>query len=103
MDQLLAAFGVKQIVVGHTPTPGAVVPRHGGKVPVIDAGLSAHYGNHPLCLVQEGDTTSRCTAARRSWPSSRDFRVWQALGAYRAGAGQEVIALPEPRSDARGI
>jgi hypothetical protein len=53
---VLAAFGVKQIVVGHTPTPGAVMPRYGGKVLVIDVGLSAHYGAHPVCLVQEGDT-----------------------------------------------
>jgi len=56
VDQVLAAFGVKQIVVGHTPTPGAVMPRYGGKVLVIDVGLSAYYGTHPVCLVQEGDT-----------------------------------------------
>jgi hypothetical protein len=56
VDQVLAAFGVKQIVVGHTPTPGAVIPRYGGKVLVIDVGLSAHYGSHPVCLVQEGET-----------------------------------------------
>ena len=56
VDQVLAAFKVKQIVVGHTPTAGAVIPRYGGKVLVIDVGLSAHYGTHPVCLVQEGDT-----------------------------------------------
>ena len=47
VDQVLAAFGVKQIVVGHTPTAGAVLPRYGGKVLVIDVGLSAHYGGSP--------------------------------------------------------
>jgi hypothetical protein len=56
VDQVLGAFGVKQIVVGHTPTTGAVEPRYGGKVLVIDVGLSAHYGSHPVCLVQEGNT-----------------------------------------------
>lgn len=54
VDRLLNGFGVKQIVVGHTPTAGAVLPRYGGKVVVIDVGLSTYYGGHPVCLVQEG-------------------------------------------------
>jgi hypothetical protein len=54
VDRLLAAYGVNRVVVGHTPTPGAILPRYGGKVLVIDVGLSAYYGSHPVCLVQEG-------------------------------------------------
>lgn len=51
VQQVLATHGVKHIVVGHTTTPGAVVPRFGGAVVLIDVGLSAHYGTRQACLV----------------------------------------------------
>lgn len=51
VQQVLATHGVKHIVVGHTTTPGAVVPRFGGAVVMIDVGLSAHYGARQACLV----------------------------------------------------
>jgi hypothetical protein len=53
VDQLLSLHGVSHIVIGHTTTPGAVVPRLGGKVLLIDVGLSVGYGAHPACLVVE--------------------------------------------------
>ena len=58
VDKVLAAYGVKRIVIGHTPTAGAVVPRFGGKVVRIDVGLAAVYGSHRACLVIEGDSVS---------------------------------------------
>jgi hypothetical protein len=57
VDRLLSTFGVGRIVVGHTPTSGAILPRYDGKVIVIDVGLSSFYGTHPVCLVQEGKIT----------------------------------------------
>lgn len=51
VSQVLATHGVKHIVVGHTTTPGAVVPRLGGAVLLIDVGISRHYGARPACLV----------------------------------------------------
>jgi hypothetical protein len=51
VQQVLGTHGVKHIVVGHTTTPGAVVPRFGGAVVLIDVGLSAHYGARQACLV----------------------------------------------------
>lgn len=57
VDGVLSAFHVKQIVVGHTPTAGAVIPRYGGKVLVIDVGLASVYGGHPVCLVNEHGAT----------------------------------------------
>jgi hypothetical protein len=54
VDKLTAAFGVKRVVIGHTPTQGAVVPRFGGKVLQIDVGLSRFYNDAPACLVLEG-------------------------------------------------
>jgi hypothetical protein len=51
----LQAFGVRRIVIGHTPTDGAVLPRFGGRVVLIDVGLSAAYGGSPACLIIEGE------------------------------------------------
>jgi predicted MPP superfamily phosphohydrolase len=49
IDQLLAAHQVKRIVIGHTVVP-AIMPRFGGKVVVIDVGLSRVYGGPPAFL-----------------------------------------------------
>lgn len=54
VDAVLAAFDVDHIVVGHTPLPGAILPRFGGRVIVADAGLSAYYGGHRLSLEIRG-------------------------------------------------
>jgi len=55
VDQVLAAQGVKRIVIGHTPTAGAILSRFDGKVILIDAGMSATYGSHRTCLLLDGD------------------------------------------------
>ena len=52
--RLTEALGVKRIVIGHTPTPGAVLQRLGGRVVMIDVGLSAYYGSNRACLIIEG-------------------------------------------------
>lgn len=51
--QVLEKFGVKRMVIGHTPQPGVVVPRFGGQVLLIDVGLSAAYGGNFACLILE--------------------------------------------------
>jgi hypothetical protein len=56
VDLVLANFGVSHIVVGHTTMPGAVLPRLGGKVLLIDVGLSKAYGSRQACLVVERGT-----------------------------------------------
>jgi hypothetical protein len=53
VNQVLASYGVKHIVIGHTPTAGAVIPRFDGKVVQIDVGISAVYGGHRACLLWE--------------------------------------------------
>jgi hypothetical protein len=55
IEQVLKTNGIKRIVIGHTPTAGAVIPRFDGKVILIDVGLSAYYGSHRACLVREGE------------------------------------------------
>ena len=54
MEAVLSNFGVKRIVIGHTPTAGTVIPRFGGRVLIIDVGLSAAYGRRLACLMVEG-------------------------------------------------
>lgn len=54
VDQLLAAHGVKHIAIGHTPTPGAIQQRFGGKVILIDVSMSVEFGRKgSACLVIE--------------------------------------------------
>jgi hypothetical protein len=53
VDSVLAAYGVRHVVIGHTVTPGAILPRFGGKVIMIDVGLAAYYGGPPAALVVE--------------------------------------------------
>jgi len=56
VDALLAFYDVDRIVIGHTPGYGTIVPRFGGKVLMIDTGISTYYGAHLASLVIEGDT-----------------------------------------------
>jgi hypothetical protein len=59
VDAVLKKYGVKRIVIGHTPTPGAILPRFGGKVLMIDVGLSKAYGSRQACLlIEDGKTFS---------------------------------------------
>jgi hypothetical protein len=54
LEAVLKNFGAKRIVIGHTPTAGTVMPRFGGRVLIIDVGLSMVYGRRLACLVVEG-------------------------------------------------
>jgi len=53
VDQLLKNYGVRRVVLGHTPTGGVVLPRFEGRVILIDVGLSKAYGGTPACLISE--------------------------------------------------
>jgi hypothetical protein len=55
VHKLLQTYSAKRIVIAHTPTPGAVLTRFGGKVVMIDVGLSDYYGARRACLVLEDD------------------------------------------------
>jgi TPR repeat protein len=52
VDQLLKHFDVDRIVIGHTNASGAITPRFGGKVLLIDIGLSRTDNHLPAvgCL-----------------------------------------------------
>ena len=54
VDRVLAAQGVRRIVIGHTVTRTAILPRYNARVVNVDIGLSRFYGRPPACFVLEG-------------------------------------------------
>jgi hypothetical protein len=77
VDALLAHHGVARIVIGHTVTPGVVLPRFGGKVILNDVGLSAIYGGPPSSLEIEGTTvTVRHRGTPIALPTTSDLKAY---------------------------
>lgn len=54
LSAVLRFHGVDRIVIGHTVTRTAILPRFGGRVVNIDIGLSRFFGRPPACLVLDG-------------------------------------------------
>jgi hypothetical protein len=65
LETLLQTHEVKRIVLGHTPTDGAIVPRFGGKVLLADVGMSASFGSRSACLVIQDSTVSALHRGKR--------------------------------------
>jgi hypothetical protein len=65
LDGILKAFGVKRIVIGHTPTKGEVMSRFEGRVILADVGLSALYNGSITCLVIEKGEVYALTQGKR--------------------------------------
>jgi hypothetical protein len=55
LDMVLAAFGAKRLVVGHTPNLAGIDISHGGKLVRIDTGNSRYYKGQPSWLEIVGD------------------------------------------------
>jgi hypothetical protein len=53
VEDVLRRHGARRIVIGHTVTPGLVMPLFGGRVLAIDVGLSRVYGGPPAALILE--------------------------------------------------
>jgi Calcineurin-like phosphoesterase len=74
VDSILSAYGVSRVVIGHTPTMGAVIPRFGGKVILIDVGLSKVYNQSPACLVvEDGKLFAMHRGVKIPLPDGRDL------------------------------
>jgi len=57
LDDVLARFGARRMVMGHTTErEGRIRARFGGKAVLIDTGLSTGYGHHLAALELKGDT-----------------------------------------------
>jgi Calcineurin-like phosphoesterase len=55
LEAVLTRHGCRRMVVGHTPTEGFLIfPRYGGRLVMIDVGLSKYYGGPPAALILEG-------------------------------------------------
>jgi hypothetical protein len=66
-DGLLSRLGVKRFVTGHTPQPGRIATRFGGRVVLIDTGMLTSYfkGGQPSALeIQGGQLTAIYPTAR---------------------------------------
>nr|WP_246331989.1 metallophosphoesterase [Sphingomonas chungangi] len=50
LDQVLAAYGAKRMVIAHTPNLAGITVTHDGKLIRIDTGISAYYGGVPSYL-----------------------------------------------------
>ncbi len=53
VQDLFIEFGTRHVVVGHSVTDKGILLRCGGRIILIDTGLSRHYGGIPQCLVIE--------------------------------------------------
>ncbi|MEE4639837.1 MAG: metallophosphoesterase [Wenzhouxiangella sp.] len=50
VEAILQRYDVDHIVVGHTPTGGAIWPRYDGRVIQIDTGIALYYGGYVAYL-----------------------------------------------------
>lgn len=117
VESMLQKRGARRIVVAHTSVTGAVLPRFGGKVVLIDVGLAAYYGGRLACLIIEGgelfalhrgkklplpvgdqpvEPYLREAAALDPQPSPID-QFLQAKSAARVGETPNADAAPEQR------
>jgi len=55
IEQVLRTQQARHIVIGHTPTV-AIMPRFGGRVIMVDVGVSSFYRGTPAFLLVEGPT-----------------------------------------------
>lgn len=55
LDQVLTAFQVRRMVIGHTPSLKGIAVDHGGKLIRIDTGISRTYGGTLSWLEISGD------------------------------------------------
>ena len=64
LDMVLAAFGAKRLVVGHTPNLAGIAISHGGKLVRIDTGNALHYKGQPSWLEIAGGQLTPHSVAR---------------------------------------
>ena len=102
VDSVLARFGVKHVVIGHTVTPGTIMPRFGGKVLMIDIGLSAAYGSALAALeVDAGTAYAVHRGTRLAIPLGGDLGTYLAAAAALDPAGTRLRQYVEQLSAAK--
>lgn len=92
LQSVLDAYGVKRMVVAHTPVLPIVLPRFGGRFVIIDVGLSEAYGRGFSALeIVEGQARAIFGERRLLLP---DEPGMEALNAYLLAA-QPFASNPE--------
>lgn len=72
LQAVMQFHGVNRVVIGHTVTRTAILPRFGGQVINIDLGLSRFYGRPPACLVLDGGLAYVLHRGTRiPWPGAK--------------------------------
>jgi hypothetical protein len=64
LSAVLAAYGAKRLVIGHTPDPKGIEILYGGRLARIDTGISRAYGGPLTWLEIVGDTMTPHTVER---------------------------------------
>jgi hypothetical protein len=101
VQAILEHLGARHIVVGHTPTHGAIWPRYSGEVIQVDTGMSAYYGSHVAWLEETKDGLSAgYSSGKVRLPSDDAGRVDYlkqviALQPENAGLKTELSALEQ--------
>jgi len=73
VETVLKNFDVKRIVLGHTPTTGAIMPRFNGRVILADVGLAGVYNGSLVSLViEDGKAFALHRGTKLAIPSSPD-------------------------------
>jgi hypothetical protein len=68
IDLALRNFGVKRIIIAHTPSRQGIIAGAGGKLWRVDSAISRHYGGTPAYLEIVGD---RVTAHKVPRPAGK--------------------------------
>lgn len=99
---LLKSHGVERIVIGHTYTEGAVIPRFAGRVLQIDVGLARLYDpklRMACLLIEKGKAFALHRGKRLELPADPDrdllryLREAAALDPHPSPLGRRIAAL----------
>ena len=104
LDAVLAFYEVDRIIIGHTPGLGTIVPRFGGKVIVVDSGMSDYYGGYSASLEilsKEGEAQLNTLQLEQRIPIDSDLisyfeQVARALPNAPATLLQHIEVLKQP-------
>jgi len=106
LQAVLQFHQVKRIVIGHTVTRSAILPRFGGRVVDIDLGLSRFFGRPPACAVfEQAAAYVLHRGVRIPLPGARPGELLQYLKAVDAADSQPspVRRLLDELQDAGGV
>jgi hypothetical protein len=96
LEAILKKHGCRRMVIGHTPTEGLVMPRYGGRVLLIDVGMTKVYGGPPAgLLLEEGHVFAIDRGQRLVVPDEE--------GAPLVRYVREAMALEPDPSRLRGL